>query len=137
MTREVVVGLSSHACLHALFWRTASRAYFTPHMYIYDGARSNCIGENNEDQCDTLCTNNGRYCATDPDGDLDKGISGAQVVVESLRRLCIVSVTNRLKIYVILYLTPCLVSFFLVTKSGSIMVSCCPAIRSGQFGYII
>eukprot|EP00977_Amphora_coffeiformis_P020668 scaffold8374_cov175-Amphora_coffeaeformis.AAC.107 len=65
------------------------KAYFTPHMYIYDGARSNCIGQNNENQCDSLCTNNGRYCATDPDGDLDAGISGAQVVVESLRRLCI------------------------------------------------
>merc|ERR1712124_199433 len=32
---------------------------------------------------------NGRYCATDPDNDLDQGISGADVVKESLRRLCI------------------------------------------------
>jgi hypothetical protein len=36
-----------------------------------------------------MCTNNGRYCATDPDNDLDHGISGADVVKESLRRICI------------------------------------------------
>ena len=64
-------------------------AYFTPHMYIYDGARSGCIGQGNANGCDSLCTNNGRYCATDPDGDLNAGVSGADVVRESLRRLCI------------------------------------------------
>lgn len=64
-------------------------AYFTPHMYVYDGIRSNCQGPDGEDQCYNLCTNSGRYCATDPDNDLDRGISGADVVVESLRRLCI------------------------------------------------
>lgn len=64
-------------------------AQFTPHMYIYDGVKSNCQDENNENQCYNLCTNNGRYCATDPDNDLDKGISGADVIVESLRRICI------------------------------------------------
>jgi hypothetical protein len=56
------------------------RAYFTPHMYIYDGLRTHCQGN-----CKSLCTNNGRYCATDP----DNGISGADVVRESLRRICI------------------------------------------------
>lgn len=66
------------------------RAFFTPHFYIHDGARSGCIGQRgNDDACDSLCTNHGRYCATDPDGDLDKGVSGADVVHESLRRLCI------------------------------------------------
>lgn len=64
-------------------------AYFTPHMYIYDGVRSNCKGGDGSNMCYTLCTNNGRYCATDPDNDLDKGVSGADVVTESLRRLCI------------------------------------------------
>jgi hypothetical protein len=64
------------------------KAQFTPHMYIYDGARAGCqfMGE---DQCFNLCTNNGRYCSTDPDDDLDSGISGADVVKESLRRICI------------------------------------------------
>jgi len=65
------------------------RAYFTPHMYIYDGIKSGCQGPDGENQCYNLCTNNGRYCATDPDNDLDKGISGADVVEESLRRTCI------------------------------------------------
>lgn len=65
------------------------RAYFTPQMYIYDGVRSGCQDENGENDCYNLCTNNGRYCATDPDNDLDEGISGADVVKESLRRMCI------------------------------------------------
>ncbi|KAL7551577.1 hypothetical protein ACHAWF_014760 [Thalassiosira exigua] len=65
------------------------RAYFTPEMYIYDGERSGCIGIDGQDDCYNLCTNNGRYCATDPDNDLDRGISGADVVRESLRRMCI------------------------------------------------
>jgi len=65
------------------------RAYFTPQMYIYDGIRSGCQGVDGENDCYNLCTNNGRYCATDPDNDLDRGISGADVVRESLRRICI------------------------------------------------
>jgi len=65
------------------------RAYFTPHMFIYDGIKSGCQGANGQNQCYNLCTNNGRYCATDPDNNLDKGISGADVVNESLRRVCI------------------------------------------------
>mmetsp|Transcript_20914 Transcript_20914/g.31520 ORF Transcript_20914/g.31520 Transcript_20914/m.31520 type:complete len:518 (+) Transcript_20914:115-1668(+) len=64
-------------------------AYFTPHMYIYDGVRSHCQGSDGQNMCYSLCTNNGRYCATDPDNDLEKGISGSDVVKESLRRLCI------------------------------------------------
>lgn len=65
------------------------RAYFTPQQYIYDGIRSGCQGIDGENDCYNLCTNNGRYCATDPDNDLDRGISGADVVGESLRRMCI------------------------------------------------
>lgn len=64
-------------------------AQFTPHMYVYDGVKSNCVDEEGENQCYNLCTNQGRYCATDPDNDLDAGISGADVIVESLRRICI------------------------------------------------
>ena len=63
-------------------------AFFTPHMYIYDGRQAGCHGENGEDECFTLCTNAGRYCATDPDDDLERGLSGADVVRESLRRKC-------------------------------------------------
>lgn len=64
-------------------------AQFTPHYYIYDGLYAGCRGVDGENQCYNLCTNNGRYCATDPDDDLDFGISGADVVTESLRQICI------------------------------------------------
>jgi len=65
------------------------RALFTPHMYILDGIKMGCQEASGEKICYDLCTNNGRYCATDPDNDRDNGISGADVVRESLRRLCI------------------------------------------------
>ena len=65
------------------------RAYFTPHMYVFDGVRSQCHGASGENQCFNLCSNNGRYCAMDPDKNLDKGVSGFDVVKESLRRHCI------------------------------------------------
>jgi hypothetical protein len=74
--REVALALGDHAS-------------FTPHMYVYDGLNAGCQGPDGENQCYNLCTNNGRYCSTDPDNDLDSGISGADVVTESLRRMCI------------------------------------------------
>ena len=73
----------------ALAVALGDHAYFTPHMYIYDGIKSNCQGFDGENMCFNLCTNNGRYCAADPDDDLDAGISGADVVLESLRWICI------------------------------------------------
>jgi hypothetical protein len=67
-------------------------AYFTPHMYIYDGIRSHCQGNSGQNYCTNLCTNNGRYCATHLADDMEKSISGADVVRESLRRICIWSI---------------------------------------------
>jgi hypothetical protein len=64
-------------------------AFFTPHPYIYDGNRAGCRSEDGENVCYNLCTNNGLYCSIDPDDDLDFGISGADVVAESLNRICI------------------------------------------------
>jgi hypothetical protein len=64
-------------------------ATMTPHMYIYDGLAAKCRNEEGKSECFNLCTNEGRYCAADPDNDLDYGISGADVVGESIRRLCI------------------------------------------------
>ena len=64
-------------------------AKFTPHMYVYDGVNAGCQDADGTNQCYNLCTNNGRYCSTDPDDDLDSGLSGADVVTESLRRMCI------------------------------------------------
>ena len=60
---------------------------FTPHFYIFDGVQNGC--HSNAANCGSLCVNQGRYCAVDPDSDLERGISGGDVVVESLRRLCI------------------------------------------------
>jgi len=65
-------------------------AKFTPHMYIYDGIIAGCQGFDGENECGDMCTNNGRYCATEPDGFY--GITGADIVKESLRRACIWSV---------------------------------------------
>ena len=74
--REVAMALGEHA-------------QFTPHFYIYDGIFAGCQGSDGQNQCYNLCTNNGRYCSTDPDDDLDSGLSGADVVTESLRQICI------------------------------------------------
>ena len=96
---------------------------FVPHMYLIDGAKAGCLGTQNsfsnnnnrekdtekeendmeageneeEDEqlpCENLCTNRGRYCAPDPDSDLHIGVSGADVVKESLRQLCIWSLDD-------------------------------------------
>lgn len=64
-------------------------AQFTPHMYTYDGVNAGCQSPDGKNQCYSLCTNNGRYCATDPDDNIYEGISGADIVKESLRRICI------------------------------------------------
>jgi len=70
-------------------WALGESAKFTPRMYVYDGVYAGCKSPTGENQCYNLCTNNGRYCSTDPDENLDSGISGADVVAESLRRICI------------------------------------------------
>jgi hypothetical protein len=75
-------------------WKDIAKVFgdhgkFTPHQYIYDGVKSRCHGNDGKNLCLNLCTNNGRYCATDPDNDLEHGITGAEVVTEALRRLCV------------------------------------------------
>lgn len=75
-------------------WKQISKVFdhritFTPRQYIYDGLVNHCHKTNGESMCFNLCTNNGRYCAVDPDMDLEHGISGADVVTESLRRICV------------------------------------------------
>jgi hypothetical protein len=62
-------------------------AFFTPHMYLYDGRRAGC--QMDGDRCLNQCTNNGLYCASSPENTLDSGVTGADVVGESLRRICI------------------------------------------------
>ena len=67
--REVAVALGEYA-------------QFTPHFALYNGTSPdwNCINEEGEnDNCGTDCTIDGLYCS----------ISGAMVVTESLRQICI------------------------------------------------
>lgn len=47
----------------------------------------------------TLCTHNGKYCAPDPDDDLEHGISGQDIVNENLRQICIFRNTNETEDY--------------------------------------
>ena len=69
--------------------KMGDKLYFTPRQYIYDGIKSRCQTSDGRNMCFNLCSNNGRYCATDPDNDLEHGISGADVVKEALRRICV------------------------------------------------
>jgi hypothetical protein len=62
------------------------RLAFTPHFYIYDGAKLGC---GTVFDCSTQCVNNQLYCSMDPDGDINAGISGAMVVTENLRQICV------------------------------------------------
>jgi len=70
----------------AITEKLGSRASFEPHYMIFDGNQADCTNSN---LCGNLCTNNGRYCCSDPDGDRSQGLSGSDVVRESLRQLCI------------------------------------------------
>jgi hypothetical protein len=58
---------------------------FTPHYVTWL-----CPPEAvHEDFCVKQCINNGRYCCPDPDDDFDAGYSGADVVEQNLRTLCV------------------------------------------------
>ena len=71
---------------------------FTLHMSLIDGVKTGCQEseqmeneQSHKSNCFNLCTNQGRYCAIDPD-DEDESyhrVTGADVVTESLRQLCI------------------------------------------------
>jgi hypothetical protein len=61
---------------------------------ITDGRALQCLPHFGTKDCGGLCTNGGRYCASDPDGKLAEGLSGADVVVEDLRQLCVFNVSK-------------------------------------------
>jgi hypothetical protein len=60
---------------------------FRPRFYILDGIAFKCHGnaEKEQDACYNMCTSNGRYCSVSH----THGVTGTQVVLESLRRMCI------------------------------------------------
>ncbi|CAJ1953045.1 unnamed protein product [Cylindrotheca closterium] len=59
---------------------------FTLHHHILDGKDLDCHGKASKetDFCYNMCTNNGRYCTVG-----HHGVPGKDVVIESLRRMCI------------------------------------------------
>mmetsp|Transcript_988 Transcript_988/g.1288 ORF Transcript_988/g.1288 Transcript_988/m.1288 type:complete len:486 (-) Transcript_988:398-1855(-) len=65
----------------------SEHAFFTPHMYIYDGVYAGCHSAEGQDFCKDLCSNAGRYCSIEVD--FKSGASGAEVVAEALRRICV------------------------------------------------
>jgi hypothetical protein len=44
--------------------------------------------------CKNQCTNKGRYCASDPEKNIDVGFEGRDVVSENLRQLCLFKLLN-------------------------------------------
>ncbi|KDO23286.1 hypothetical protein SPRG_11600 [Saprolegnia parasitica CBS 223.65] len=67
------------------------RAFFTPRFVAYNGSRVGCNVVDGLDPCGNMCINKGRYCLMDPSPFHDRmsGASGADVVIENLRRKCI------------------------------------------------
>jgi len=67
-----------------------SSALFTPHEAIIDGQDLECEPTWGETKCNSFCTNNNRYCATNPYAPSGvSAVSGQEIVSESLRRLCV------------------------------------------------
>lgn len=69
-----------------------NRAFFTPRFVSYNGSKVGCHGDaSTSSACGNMCLNKGRYCLLDPSPlhDQTKGASGADVVMENLRRKCI------------------------------------------------
>lgn len=69
------------------------RAFFTPRFVSYNGSKVGCHYEDSglSQACGNMCLNRGRYCLLDPSPfhDRESGASGADVVIENLRRKCI------------------------------------------------
>lgn len=62
-------------------------ANFEPHFFIENPDDYQvCRGVNNP--CGNQCIAAGRYCKTDPEHDIGSGLSGADVLKENLRQLC-------------------------------------------------
>jgi hypothetical protein len=67
------------------------------HYLILPGLRFKCAPHYGTADCSKLCSNGGRYCAADPDGDTKAGLDGLDVVTENLRQACVFNVTTAKK----------------------------------------
>ena len=64
---------------------------FTPHYLTWE-----CMDvPPTSKECQAQCVNVGRYCAPDPEEDINSGYSGADVVIDNLRALCVFDVVNK------------------------------------------
>ncbi|KAK9843909.1 hypothetical protein WJX84_009562 [Apatococcus fuscideae] len=63
---------------------------FTPHYIVWVCPRA----YRSSPECESQCIHHGRYCTPDPDGDLDNGYKGKDVVQENLRQLCVYKLAN-------------------------------------------
>eukprot|EP00252_Welwitschia_mirabilis_P018792 TRINITY_DN41_c0_g1_i1.p1 TRINITY_DN41_c0_g1~~TRINITY_DN41_c0_g1_i1.p1 ORF type:complete len:630 (+),score=114.76 TRINITY_DN41_c0_g1_i1:150-2039(+) len=63
---------------------------FTPHYITWYCPQAFILTK----QCKSQCINNGRYCAPDPDMDINQGYEGKDVVIENLRQLCVFRVAD-------------------------------------------
>ncbi|GAB4818464.1 hypothetical protein N2152v2_005510 [Parachlorella kessleri] len=63
---------------------------FTPHYIVWVCPAS----YRSTAECRSQCVRQGRYCSPDPDGNLKEGYSGADVVQENLRELCVFKLAN-------------------------------------------
>lgn len=70
---------------HAQLLERGGYAKFTPHYITWYCPEAFLRSK----QCKSQCINHGRYCAPDPDQDLDTGYEGKDVVIENLRQLCV------------------------------------------------
>jgi hypothetical protein len=69
-----------------LVFRLREAVQFRPRLLIVDGVAYGCDVKN---ACGNQCTLGGLYCGQDPDGSLDSGNSGLDVVNEGIRTLCV------------------------------------------------
>lgn len=64
-------------------------ALFIPHYYFDSGGLYGCTVNQETAECKSMCTNGGRYCSIQPGEDAMKGLTGAEVVRENLRQMCL------------------------------------------------
>lgn len=83
--------------LEDLVLALGSRASMTPRFVMYNGSSLGCHDDEESSDsfyntvCGNMCLNRGRYCLLDPSPmhDTESGASGADVVIENLRRKCL------------------------------------------------
>ncbi|MBA0848941.1 hypothetical protein Goshw_008926, partial [Gossypium schwendimanii] len=63
---------------------------FTPHYITWYCPQAFTLSR----QCKSQCINRGRYCAPDPEQGFSSGYEGKDVVIETLRQLCVFKVAN-------------------------------------------